>query len=822
MLCGNLLGNARGDGLTLESAGVAPHGVAGSSGVIVIRCLVRNASDSLQEGMLVAKVSGELISEDRCRVRLDAQQTGLFEFAVRIPVANFDDKLELDVSMVSVENGREVSQARGEEPESRRVTVFRSQVKRNIATALAMGSEPIPPADWRWGKPPIFDTMECALASRVEAELPINCIVFEAGPLPLHWSDWQGIDLLILSEPRYLKDQAAVSVLRSFLARGGRIWLMLDEIDISLVEPLLEAHQTIRHVDTIELRQLQVEVKNVKLSDEDRTSAYDSAILFKRIAQSGGEVIHSIDGWPASLVMPIGRGELVLTMLDTEGWIEPRRTNVQDPAYYSQYELRKWAKSIVDSLYVQRATPLLKLSDMPYPLERIGNPVVSKGFVSLALLSFCVALLALGIWRLTAGEVPRIGWLLPALSLIASTPIVFAGILQKKDIPNTVSLFQWIQFDNPTGGSMRESAAVYLGDSSEMVLQATRNGFAIADPKISSGITTVVREDLEHWQLTNRAWPAGAWRYTTDSLLPGNSMVAHGKWTAEGLEVKIPSEFPSPLVNPIMSYVAGAPALGKTADGKSILIDGKFPAEGERWTLQSMVDDEQRRRSDIYRKYFGSSDRLQVQARTLVGWSELVPNGPTWKESLERRGTALVSFPVMLQRAEPGEEVFVPHPFITIRNTALGESTPIFMDGIGKWITQSSSPSATVLEFVLPEEVVPLRPKSIQISWDIEAPRRTASLSFIHPSQTQSTPLVELNAPSLPWEAVLEDSLLLEAIGKGKLVLKIEVSPDREPGGTLPWRIRHLRLAVRGTVLAKHAWTTTPADITTPEKPSTP
>lgn len=794
------------EGLKIESAGLAPQGSAGPGGAIVIRCQVRNTGDSSQEGMLVAKLTTELTSEDRCRVRVDAQGISVYEFPVRIPSTSQDDKLEIDVSMLTIRDGREVSLASSEESGTRRVTVWRPQNKRNIATALAMGTEPMPPPEWRWQEKPVFDTMECAIASRVDAELTINCLGFEAGPLPLNWLDWKGIDLLILAEPRYLRDQASIGILRAFLARGGRIWVMLDDIDMSLITPLLENHQSIRHIDTIGLRHLQVEIKNVDLAVADRTSTYKRSVPFKRITHSGGEVLHSIDGWPASLLLPVGRGELILTMLDAEGWIEPRKTPGQDPSYFCDYELRKWAKSITESLYVQRSAPLLKLPEISYPLERIGNPVVSRGLVTSMLLSFCVGLAAICIWRLTGREVSGIGWLLPALSIVASAPIALAGILQRKDIPNTVSIFQWIQFDNPSGGSLRESAAVYLETPASMDLEAVRNGFAIPDPKIQSGITAVVRDDLEHWQMTNAAWPAGTWRYTTDSLLPDNSMVAQGKWTANGLEVQLPADFPDPLSDPIISFVPGAPTLGKTKDGRTILVDGKYSAEGERWTLQSMVDDEQRRRSDIYRSYFGGNDRLQVQKRTLVGWSNLSLDSPRWKSPLESRGAALVSFPVVLQKAAIGAEVLVPHPFITIQNTDLGVSTPIFMDGIGKWITQSSNPSTTVVEFVLPEEVVPLRAKSIQISWDIEAPRRTARLSFIHPTHSTTNQLVELDAPSLPWESDLDDPRLLEAVGNGKLRLKIEVSSDREQGGTLPWRIRHLRLAVRGNVQAKHAW----------------
>jgi hypothetical protein len=795
------------EGLSVESAGIAPQGSAIQNGSLILRCLLKNSSQTSQEGFLVARISGDFASEDRFYVRVEPQRMKTIEFPVRIPQSNTEPQLEVEVSMVAMRDGREVLLMDGDQPALHRITA-RRMIKRSVVTALAMGAEPVAGPDWRWERTPVFATLECAFASRIDAELPNDCIDFEAKPLPIHLSDWQSIDNLIIAEPRFIRDSASLGAVRTFLAEGGRVWVMLDAINVDLVKPLLESNQSIDSVDTIDLMRYRIDVSKVPISEADRTAEFDSPIPFKRIRHHGGTVTHSMDGWPVALVMPVGRGELLLTMLNCEGMIQSRSIQASpDPLYQSSYELRRWAKNLGEIVHEARTAPLLKMSELTYPVERIGNPVVSRSLVFWTLFTFCGALTAMGLWRALVGEIPKLGLLYPLVAFLASVPILLGGFLQKKDIPRTVSQFQWVQFHNAAGGTLRESNAVYLSESAEMQLLSSSDGFATPDSRNQSGITTAVRDDFERWRLTNVAWPAGIWRYTTESTLPDKSMIVAGKWTSEGLEVHVPDGLPSTLNDPLMSFLAGAPVLGKKKDDKTVLFDGEFAAEGERWTLQSLVDDEQRRRSEIYRNLFSGSDRLRVLARTMVGWTDLFPEGPTWNsESLERRGAALVSFPIVLPQGVAGDEILVPFPFISLRNSSDSNSTPIFMDSVGRWVDQSSNASSTQIDLVLPAEVVPLKASSVQFHWDVEAPRREVRLSLIHPSRSEPIELVSLDAPSLPWVSSLEEPLLLDAAGSGKIVLKIEVSNDRESGGSLPWRIRHLRMSVRGTVLPAYRW----------------
>jgi hypothetical protein len=398
---------------------------------------------------------------------------------------------------------------------------------------------------------------------------------------------------------------------------------------------------------------------------------------------------------------------------------------------------------------------------------------------------------------------------IPLIALSASIPLAFLAWMQKKDIPSLVSLFQVANFGDPSGATLRESAAVFTSDSKQMALKSNKGGFAIPDPAMQSGIRTLTTNDFQDWDMSNVSWPTGTWRYTSETSLPSASILARTKFDSRGAHIRMPTSLPSRLKDPVLGFLAGSSCLGvieSSSDegNESILVDGSFPAEGDRWTLDSIVDQEQSRRAEIYQKLFDTNDRLAVQTRTLFGWTDLFESGPQWDSKLERRGAALVALPVEIDTPPLGEEVFVPYAFIEIRNAIGVDSSPIFLDAIGKWVSQSSSRSDSQLVFRLPDEIVPIEPTEIEIEWDVSAPRRKVTLSCIRKDSQEGIELVTLNEPSLPWRAKINSPDVLGEFRDGQANLRVEISDDSQVGGSIPWRVRSLRLSLRGRTLPRN------------------
>jgi len=134
----------------------------------------------------------------------------------------------------------------------------------------------------------------------------------------------------------------------------------------------------------------------------------------------------------------------------------------------------------------------------------------------------------------------------------------------------------------------------------------------------------------------------------------------------------------------------------------------------------------------------------------------------------------------------------------------------VYLEGTGKWISQSSNRAETSLEFRLPEEVLPLKPTEIEFDWDMQAPRRKVKLSWIRSSDQTLVEIVQFDGPSLPWKSRLSDPAMLQEFQDGLLTLRLEVAEDQEPGSSIPWRIRHLRLKVFGTTLANNPLSSNP------------
>ncbi len=795
-------------GLTFDSLGLSPQSYVVPDGAVILHAVVRNHSDTAATGFLVGHIVGNAGIENRRRVELKGGESKRFELPLRLPMDWNDWEVDVEVSLNVLDGPREVMVLQDGEPVMRRLSLPRQ--RKSIVTALALDREPPPASPLRWSPPKIFATYELAMATRVDAALSRQCLDLDTVPFPLNASDWSRIDNVIIANSALLNDAASVSVLRKYLHSGGRVWVMIDLVDTNAVSSLLGEHQQCTTISTIELNRFEVEVPGQSMSVDDRTVDLDTPVPFKRVIQQGGTVLNRIDGWPVTIQMQVGRGVLFLTTLHCSAWLTPRISQwSEDPFNQSDFELRGWAKGFANQIHFERTKPPLNLRTASYPVERIGNPVVSRTLVGSVLVGFCTCLIAFGLWRYRAGELQSIGVVAPVLALAAASPLVGAALLQRHDIPPMVSLLQIAQFESPSGGSLRESAAVYDSQSRSMQLVGRGDGDAVTSDSITSGIRSTTVDDFQSWRLSNRAWPVGTWRYTTDNSLPDAQVVARAQWNDDGLAIDIPDGFPSPLADVVACFVPGAATLGKRIGPNRILIDSEFPAHGERWTLDSIVNDEQRRRATVYRSMLDDERRANVPKRTLCGWTDLWPDGPQWDAPLQRRGAALNLIPIQLATPPVGSLVRIPFPLIEVRYPSPENSTTLFLDTTGRWISQATSIADVKLAFVLPPEVVPLQTTSITIDWDVKAPRRDVRLSCFVPADGSSLELVSLSDPSLPWIGTVEDPRVLKEIEQGKLLLRIEVSEDRRPDNAINWHIEHLRMSVTGRTLARNPLTPT-------------
>ena len=795
----------------LNALTVTPLSRIAPGGVLSIRCFVANSSDTPASGYLVGRIDTQVGVEDRRRVELPAGGEGIFDVHLRLGNTLPPSAVDITMTMNVMQGGREVLAYRDNEPVTRKLHLPISDEK-NI-TAISLNREPDAEVYWRWPPAKDYHSYEFVIGSRIDARLTRQCAVLDGEPFSLNRIDWSNVNSLVVAQDDVFDDLASVAMMQQFLQSGGRVWIMLDHIDTSLLRDLLDEDQQIETVDTVLLNRFEVEVADQSFELRDRIFESVDPIPMKRVVQEGGQVYQTIDGWPAAVWMPVGSGELVLTCLGSAGWLQPREAQFSgDPRFQAPFTLPMWANPFAQRMHNNKPKQPLTLAKATYPIDRIGNPVVPRSFVAMVLMLFCASLVALAGWRFAGGQIKWLGLVIPAVAGAASLPLLITSMLQRKEIPPMQTTLQFAQIDPRAGMHLRESAAIYTDQSQAMELTGDRDGLAFTSESIDSGIRTLVEDDFQQWRLSNTAWPAGTWRYSTDATFPEVSGEAFATLSQDGMAIKLPDAIKSPMQDVVVSLVPGAPVIGKAVEGANrVLVSGDLPAEGERWTSDTIVNDEQRRRAIVYRELFEKPNANAPLLRTLCGWTDAWQQAPKWNASLEQRGSALVTLPIRIATPDVGMKVVIPYWLITIQHADIQAASPIFNQTSGKFSPESTLQVKTDLAFELPREVVPLDVASIDINWDIKAPKRTAKLSCLVDGETIE--LANLNEPSIPFESSVSDPRILQSMRDGRLELRVEIqeggAASSEQSNFVSWQIKHLRLTVAGRTLPRNQLVTT-------------
>ncbi len=795
------------EGLSISSVTISPQTRAVPGNVLIIRCEVRNSGKTPASGFLVGHIDGQTGEEDRRLLEIAAGEAKTYDMQLRLANVLPKPTVEVVLTLNVIQGNREVLVQKGDQPVTRTLTL--PVTKELNMPAIAMDAEPPSALSWRWPDAKPYYTYELAVGSRIDATYSRRCVILDTEPLPLNLADWKSINLLIVASPIVFEDAANIAVMQQFLQGGGRIWVMLDSIDTDAIGDLLPDDQQIKTVSTVDLNRFEIEVAGHSFAAQDRTIDSSDNLRMKRVLHQGGLVTHSVDGWPAAIWINVGRGKLLLTTLSSPAWLEPRQKQRSlEPVDQSAYTMPVWANGFASEIHNPKTERPLNLDEEKYPIERIGNPVVSRSLVAVVLAAFCVCLIGFGAWHLFSGGSTCLGFVAPALAVVASVSLLVASMLQRRDIPTMSTALQLIQVDSASGAYLRESAAVYSNESRAMELEGRGDGLAIPSSKIETGVRSLVTDDFQSWRMTNSAWPVGTWRYNVHLALPEISMVAQSYLTKEGLSIELPQDLPSPLQDIVVNMAAGAQSLGRLIDGnKRLLIDGDLPAEGERWTTDTIVSDEQRRRGELYAKLFENNQEPQIPTRTLCGWTDLWPQAPKWNVDLERRGTALVNLPIRLNTPAVGSEVRIPYSLIKIEHANMTKASSIFKKDTGKFISEATLATDAAFVFELPPEAVPFEAKSLSIDWDIKAPGREVRLFAA--CNDDNVELISLRTPSIPFKGKIDDPRVLKELRDGRLVLRIEISGGEETESAqnsfVSWRIKHLRLNVDGRTLPRNS-----------------
>lgn len=628
-----------------------------------------------------------------------------------------------------------------------------------------------------------------------------------ARSLPPSAVTFDSIDHVVLASNRIVHDPAGMLALRHWLARGGKVWVMLDIVDLDVVAPLLGESLDFQVVDRVGLTTTKIDTHAVgAVPWQALVQQHERPVEMVRVLLPAGESpSHTINGWPIHFSRNVGRGKVLFTTVSARAWHRPRTATDPKSPFRNFHDLPVPTQPLIEfaeKLHPVEADDPLKSDNLtPLLTEEIGFRVMNRGSVGLIFVTSLLAALGFGIkWRRTRRP-ELLGWLGPAAAIAAAAILVVLGESSRRAVPPTVAVVQFV--DGVAGhneASLRGLMAVYRPDSGSATVAARQDGFFELDMAGIEGQTRrFLMTDADTWRWDNLALPAGVrlapFHATLSTKEPIQALARFGR---DGIEGKLSA-------GPFQEL---ADALLSTPDHRNMMVhvqrDGTFRADSQdvlapqQFLADAVLSDRQQRRQEVYRKLLARSATGSHETRDLLyAWARPVDLNFTLASEAPARGSALVMVPVQWQRSAPGTQIRIPGPLLRYERV-IGEL-------LIRSTFESTNSAEMQLRFQLPASVLPLKIEHATLVAKIEAPNRRLTIAGKAEDKR-----VELHQVATPLDVVrvdIKDPRFLTLDPQGGLHLTVSLSePLRKPAdagsrdgqGPEKWRIEYLEVEVTG------------------------
>jgi hypothetical protein len=632
--------------------------------------------------------------------------------------------------------------------------------------------------------------------------------VANPSPLPPTAEAFDGVDHFVLASGRIAGDSGGMRALRQWLERGGKVWVMLDRLDVDVLAPLLGDALDFQVVDRVSLTTIEMVEEPVPI-DVAATlpQQHERPVDFVRVVLPPGErPRHTVNGWPAWFTRRVGRGLVVVSTLGARAWYKPRGPK-GPPSPYKRYPSLPLPTDALNALAAElepapEADPLDAEAFRPLLTDAIGYAVISRGSVALVFGAFLLGALGLGLVVRSTRRPELRGWLGPAAALGSAAVLAGLGAAARRAAAPTVAVAQVVEaVAGKEEAALHGLLASYQPDSGPADVGAAKGGLFELDMTGLEGRTRrLILTDPEAWHWENLTLPAGvrfaSFRYTAPT---GTPLAATAHFGPEGVEGKLVAGPFHDLADALLCPPSGRKlALHLGADGafragsQDILPAGQMlPA--------ALLSDRQQRRQELYRTFLKRPGAGRLAGRTfLLAWAEPIAMHFTLAPDAHLAGTALLVIPLRLEHSAPGGRVTIPGPLLPYRR---------IMDGGHLTAGESAPPTreATIatnmhLRFQLPTEVLPLKVERARLLAKIDAPGRRVTIAGL--AEGKPVEVHRVDSPLDPIRVEISEERLLHVDAGGGLHVNVTIgsSGNRREGaqGAEKWTIHYLELEVTG------------------------
>ena len=662
---------------------------------------------------------------------------------------------------------------------------------------------------------------EALAALRVARNLTMKISQLRNDTFPTRYEALDGLDQLVIAGDQIPDDPAGIIALRQWLHDGGRIWLMLDRVPPSTVSRLLGDSFRYRVLDRVGLTEVAFRSDEPgEDDDEGKVREFEEPVDMVRVVGEDLNTSFTVNGWPAAFWQPAGKGLVLFTTLGPRGWMRPR----EQEEFYKLSVFKRSANAATPQLerlaykfLVPRHRTVLPTGQLQQVVsDQIGRRIVGRGSMAALLVTYCVALVGVGVLLSSGGRSVHLVWIGPVLAVVTAAIAAGLGYASRTETPPTVVESQFVEAAEGVDDlTVHGLLAIYNQRPSAVQLGASRGGIFVPDMKALGGETRrMVWTDLEKWHWEHLTLPAGV--RTAESsmgIIPEEPIRATASWDASGVVGHL-------MASPFTSF---GDAILTGPDHRNLAVqfgdsgekEGEFTAgqslASAQFIANNVLSDQQRLRQEVYRQLVRRDEQYQYPDRLmLLTWAESWDSGFQFDPDARRAGTALLAVPVQLAAPAPGTRVKVPSTFLSYQSVAIpGQKSmsAAFDKRRRVWIGPLTNGTSTMLRFEVPSQLLPLRIDRVYFSIKINAPSRDLEIFGLRGEQqivleTQSSPVGEF-----VFEIDQADVLGLD--GEGGLQLGVNVGDFQgKQTGLIQsegWKIDDLWIEVEGEVLETKA-----------------
>jgi hypothetical protein len=626
------------------------------------------------------------------------------------------------------------------------------------------------------------------------------------------------LDTLVIAADQGRTDAAGLDAIRSWLYRGGRLWVMLDRVDARWLETLLGDEFDCQVVDRVSLTSVEVSSASESIHLAPEHTEYERPVDLVRVIVDDAPVLLLANGWPAAFRKQCGAGELLVTALGSDAWAHPRTANDPSPAGgvrdHTNYVPSAALLELTPDVFSVRPPPPLPAAALESRLrEYVGYAIPSRGTVVGLLVAFCAMLVMGSVWLAKMGRLEWLGVLAPVLALAAGGSLAGIGRTQRESVLPAAATLQFVRPIPGTDTVQTTGAAgLYATSTGTAELSGVQGGRLIPDMSGMEGKTRrLVWDDLSEWR----------WEFVPQSPGLRSAEVSHSGQSSSRIEARASFDkeglsgrvFLPPGVQPEDAILA-------TRNGRievDMGTDGAFRAAAasvlapQQYLGSDLLGDEQHRRQEVLAELLGNPAATGFPSEPLLlFWTAPWDCGLQFDPQMRRIGSALVALPIEQVRPPAGTSVRIPSPLLPYRE-GIGPdgAAPVglFDNRSLRW-QPKSAPSSTWILIQIPHKLLPVAPTEARLVIGVSGPVGRLEIAGYREGR-----VVEFQSwvdPIGTLTATIRDLQALQPGADGRIAVRVSGGdPDRPEltntsedgtGHVSYWAIESLDVELRATV----------------------